>query len=203
MADLITLDDYKLLEGVNSTQYDEKFEKLITSVSKLVRTYCNSEFDTYATSPGYTELFDIQWDTYTVQLKYSPVISITNVYERSSQSSAYTELFSNGAGSPAEYSWYLDSVSDSIFRTQESGKYKSWPCGVGSVKVTYLAGYVSVPADLELAVADIITYYHKDEQKERQSIGSATREGAGSSAIRNDPGFPDHIRRVLDMYRVS
>ena len=203
MADLITLDDYKLLEGVNSTQYDEKFEKLITSVSKLVRTYCNSEFDTYATSPGYTELFDIQWDTYTVQLKYSPVISITNVYERSSQSSAYTELFSNGAGSPAEYSWYLDSISDSIFRTQESGKYKSWPCGVGSVKVTYLAGYVSVPAYLELAVADIITYYHKDEQKERQSIGSATREGAGSSAIRNDPGFPDHIRRVLDMYRVS
>lgn len=203
MADLITLDDYKLLEGVSSTQYDEKFEKLITSVSKLVRTYCNSEFDTYATSPGYTELFDIQWDTYTVQLKYSPVISITNVYERSSQSSAYTELFSNGAGSPAEYSWYLDSVSDSIFRTQESGKYKSWPCGVGSVKITYLAGYVSVPADLELAVADIITYYHKDEQKERQSIGSATREGAGSSAIRNDPGFPDHIRRVLDMYRVS
>lgn len=203
MADLITLDDYKLLEGVTSTQYDEKFEKLITSVSKLVRTYCNSEFDTYATSPGYTELFDIQWDTYTVQLKYSPVISITNVYERSSQSTAYKELFSNGAGSPAEYSWYLDSISDSIFRTQENGSYRNWAKGVGSVKVTYLAGYTSVPVDLELAVADIITYYHKDEQKERQSIGSATREGAGSSAIRNDPGFPDHIRRVLDMYRVA
>ena len=203
MADLITLDNYKILEGVNSTQYDEKFETLITSVSKLVRTYCNSEFDTYATSPGYTELFDIQWDTYTVQLKYSPVISITNVYERSSQSTAYKELFSNGAGSPAEYSWYLDSISDSIFRTQENGSYRNWAKGVGSVKVTYLAGYTSVPVDLELAVADIITYYHKDEQKERQSIGSATREGAGSSAIRNDPGFPDHIRRVLDMYRVA
>jgi hypothetical protein len=192
MADLITLDDYKVLEGVSSTQYDEKFETLITSVSKLVRTYCNSEFDTYATSPGYTELFDIQWDTYTVQLKYSPVISITNVYERSSQSTA-----------PAEYSWYLDSISDSIFRTQENGSYRNWAKGVGSVKVTYLAGYTTVPTDLQLAVADIITYYHKDEWKERQSIGSATREGAGASAIRNDPGFPDHIRRVLDMYRVA
>ena len=203
MADLITLDDYKLLEGINSTQFDEKFEKLITSVSQLVRTYCNSEFDTYATSPGYTELFDIQWNTYTVQLKYSPVISITNVYERSGQASDYIELFSNGGGTPPEYSWYLDATSDSIFRTQESGKYKNWPHGVGAVKVTYLAGYVSVPVDLELAVADIITYYHLNEQKERQSIGSATREGAGSSAIRNDPGFPDHIRRVLDMYRIS
>jgi hypothetical protein len=203
MADLITLDDYKLLEGVNSTQYDEKFETLITSVSKLVRTYCNSEFDTYATSPGYTEYFDIQWDTYTVQLKYSPVISITNVYERIGQSSTYRELFTGGAGATPSYDWYLDQVSDSVFRTQESGTYRNWPHGVGSVKVIYLAGYTNIPTDLQLAVADIITYYHKDEWKERQSIGSATREGAGSSAIRNDPGFPDHIRRVLDMYRVA
>ena len=74
---------------------------------------------------------------------------------------------------------------------------------MGSVQINYLAGYATTPADLKLAVADIVTYYHKDEWKERQSIGSATREGAGASAIRNDPGFPDHIRRVLDMYRVS
>jgi len=203
MADLITLDNYKLLEGINSTQFDEKFETLITSVSKLVRTYCNSEFDTYASSPGYTEYFDIQWDTHTIQLKYSPVISITSVHERVGQASAYTQLYTNGGGTPAEYSWYLDAVSDSIFRTQESGAYKNWPRGVGSVKVTYLAGYTTLPTDLQLAVADIITYYHLNEHKDRQSIGSATREGSGSSSIRYDPGFPDHIRRVLDMYRIQ
>lgn len=201
MADLISLDDYKLLEGVNSTQYDEKFETLITSVSKLVRTYCNNEFDTYATSPGVTDVFDLQWDSYVVQLRNSPVISITNVFERVGQTEAYTELFRDGTNS--KYEWYLDSISDSIFRTNENGSYRNWPLGVGSVKVTYLAGYTSTPADLKLAIADTITYYHKDEWKERQSIGSATREGAGSSAIRNDPGFPDHIRRVLDMYRTQ
>ena len=201
MADLITLDDYKLLEGVNSTQYDEKFETLITSVSKLVRTYCNNEFDAYATSPGVTDVFDIQWDSHVVQLRHSPVISVTNVYERRAQSSDYEELFKDGTNN--KYEWYLDSVSDSIFRTLDSGKYKNWPQGVGSVKVTYLAGYTSIPDDLKLSIADLITYYHKDEWKERQTIGSATREGAGSSAIRNDPGFPDHIRRVLDMYRTS
>lgn len=199
MADLITLDDYKLLEGVSSTQYDEKFETLITSVSKLVRTYCNNEFDAYATSPGVTDVFDIQWDSYVVQLRHSPVISITNVFERRAQSSDYEELFKDGTNN--KYEWYLDTVSDSIFRTLDSGKYKNWPQGVGSVKVTYLAGYTAIPDDLKLAIADLITYYHKDEWKERQSIGSATREGAGSSAIRNDPGFPDHIRRILDIYR--
>lgn len=199
MADLLTLEEYKLLEGIASTQYDEKFETLITSVSKLVRTYCGTEFDTYAGSPGVTDLFDIQWDTYVVQLRNSPIIAIEAVYERDSQSSSYTQLYANGTNS--EYSWYLDPVSDSIFRTTESGKYKNWQKGVGSVKVTYTAGYATVPEDLKLGVADLITYYHKDEWKERQTIGSATREGAGASAIRNDPGFPDHIRRILDLYR--
>lgn len=201
MADLITLDEYKLFEGVNSTQYDEKFESLITSVSQLVRTYCSNGFDTYSASPGYTELFNIQWDTYVVQLKESPVINVLNVYERATQSADYKELFSDGNGSPADYSWYLDNVSDSIFRTYESGQYRNWPKGVGAVKVVYTAGYLETPSDLKLAISDLVTYYHKDEWKERQTIGSATREGAGSSAIRNDPGFPDHIRRVLDMYR--
>lgn len=199
MADLITLDEYKLFEGVSNTQYDEKLESLITSVSKLVRTYCGTEFDTYAGSPGVTELFDIQWDTHVVQLSHCPVLLISNVYERIGQSSEYVELYRDGTNN--SYDWYLDSVTDSVIRTTETGAYRNWPYGVGSVKIVYRAGYSSLPQDLKLGVADLVTYYHKDEWKERQTIGSATREGAGSSAIRNDPGFPDHIRRVLDLYR--
>jgi len=200
MANLITLDDYKLLEGINSTSSDDKFEYLITAVSKLVRTYTGQEFDTYAGSPGKTEIFDIQWDTHVVQLAETPVINISAVYERSSQAEAYNELFANGTNS--KYEWYFDDITESIFRTEESGAYRNWPRGVGSVKVIYTSGYAVIPYDLKLAVADLITYYHKDEYKERQSIGSASREGAGVSTIRNDPGFPDHIRRVLDLYRV-
>jgi hypothetical protein len=199
MADLITLEEYKLYEGVNSTQYDEKFESLITSVSKLVRTYCGTEFTTYSGSPGVTDVFDIQWDTHVVQLRNCPIIQILNVYERDSQSSTYTELFSGGTNNKYEY--YLDTISDSVFRTNTSGTYRNFSKGVGAVKITYLAGYTTVPDDLKLAIGDLITYYHKDEWKERQTIGSATREGAGASAVRNDPGFPDHIRRVLDLYR--
>jgi len=200
MANLITLDDYKLLEGINSTTSDDKFEYLITAVSKLVRNYTGQEFDSYAGSPGKTELFDVQWDTYVVQLAETPVINITGVYERTSQSETYTELFANGTNS--KYEWYFDTITESIFRTEESGSYRNWSKGVGAVKVIYTSGYTTIPYDLKLAIADLITYYHKDEYKERQSIGSASREGAGVSAIRNDPGFPDHIRRVLDLYRV-
>lgn len=200
MANLITLDDYKLLEGINSTTSDDKFEYLITAISKLVRTYTGQDFDAYVASPGKTEIFDIQWSTYTVQLAETPVIGVVSVFERTSQSESYVELFANGTNS--KYEWYFDNLSESVFRTTESGSYQDWPRGVGAVKVIYTAGYATIPYDLKLAVADLVTYYHKDEYKERQSIGSASREGAGVSTIRNDPGFPDHIRRVLDLYRV-
>jgi hypothetical protein len=198
MANLLTLDEYKLLEGLNSTQNDDKFEQLLTSVSTLVRSYTGQTFDTYIASPGKTEIFNIQWDTAQVQLEETPLIEITGVFERSNQGEAYIELFRNGTNN--KYEWYFDELTESIIRTTESGQYRDFPKGVGAVKVQYRAGYTSIPEDLKLAVADIVTYYHKEEYKQQQTIGSTTREGAVAT-IRNDSGFPDHIRRVLDLYR--
>jgi len=198
MANLLTLDDYKLLEGINSTQNDDKFEQLLTSVSTLVRSYTGQTFDTYVASPGKTELFDIQYSTAQVQLEETPVIEITGVFERKTQSDEYTELYRNGTNN--RYDWYFDDLTETVIRTTVSGQYKNWPHGVGSVKVTYTAGYTSTPQDLKLAVADLVTYYHKEEYKQNQTIGSTTREGAAATLV-GDSGFPDHIRRVLDLYR--
>lgn len=198
MANLITLDEYKLLEGINSTQNDDKFEQLLTSVSTLVRSYTGQTFDEFNGSPAKTEFFDIQWDTPMVQLEETPVIEILGVFERESQGEEYNELFRNGTND--KYEWYFDKTTESVIRTVESGHYRDWKRGVGSVKVIYTAGYTSIPEDLKLAVADLVTYYHKEEYKQNQTIGSTTREGAASTVV-GDSGFPDHIRRVLDLYR--
>jgi len=147
MADLITLDQFKLLEGINSTQYDEKFETLITAVSALVRNYTGQEFDTYSASPGVTETFNVRWGSDTVELGYGPVLQVQNVYERTSQSGSYTELFSDGAGSPASYDYILEKPCF-LIRTDDAG-YKNWPTGIGSVKVTYTAGYTSIQVDIK------------------------------------------------------
>jgi len=71
-----------------------------------------------------------------------------------------------------------------------------------AVKVTYKAGYVTTPHDLRLAVFDLIKYYMKDERKERMSIGGATVENPLSSSLAGNIGFPDHIKRILDMYKL-
>ena len=194
MADLVTLAQYKEAEGISSSKDDLRFNSIVPSVSELVKTYCGNSFvDFYSSNK--TETFTIDWDTYVVQLTESPVNSVVSVQERETYGGSYDTLTT----SDSEY--YLESSTDSILRTNDSGRYQNWPKGVGSVKVVYTGGYSEVPADLKLAVFDLITYYYKDEHKQRQTIAGASLQNQGSSSKRMNVGFPDLIKRVLGLYK--
>ena len=194
MADLVTLSDYKDAEGIGSPKDDLRISRIIPSVSELVKTYCANTFVDFVSSDK-TEEFDIYWDTFAVQLTESPVISITSVQERSGYDQSYTTL-TTGA-----YEFYLDKRTDSVIRTNESGARLNWKHGVAAVKVTYRAGYSATPADLRLAIFDLITYYLRDEHKERRTLGGASIQNQSSTSQRNNVAFPDHIKRVLDLYK--
>ena len=193
MANLITLQEYKTAEGITAPKDDARLNVLIPSVSELVKTYCGNSFvDFYSSNK--TEEFNIDWGTHVVQLTESPVNAIVSVQERDSYSSAYVTL-TTGA-----YEYALDKTTDSILRTTGGG-YKNWPTGVDAVKVVYTAGYSAVPSDLKLAVLDLVTYYLKDEHKQRQTIAGASLQNQGSTSQNNNVSFPDHIKRVLDLYK--
>ena len=194
MADLVTLSDYKDAEGIGSPKDDLRISRIIPSVSELVKTYCANTFVDFVSSDK-TEEFDIYWDTYAVQLTESPVISITSVQERSGYDQSYATL-TTGA-----YEFYLDKRTDSVIRTNESGTRLNWKQGVGAVKVVYRAGYSSTPTDLKLAIFDLVTYYLKDEHKERRTLGGASIQNQSSTTQRDNVAFPDHIKRVLDLYK--
>ena len=194
MADLVTLQDYKDAEGITSAKEDLRISALIPSVSQLVKTYCaNSIIDFYSNNK--IEDFDIYWDTPAVQLTESPVVSVVTVQERDGYDQSYVTR-TTGA-----YEYYLDTRTDSVVRTNESGKRLNWKHGLGAVRVTYRAGYDSTPADLKLAVFDLITYYLRDEHKERRTLGGASIQNQSSTTQRNNVTFPDHIKRVLDLYK--
>ena len=194
MADLITVQDYKTAEGITQPKDDARLTVLVPSISELVKTYCGNTFvDFYSSNK--TETFNIDWSTYIVQLTESPVNSIVSVQERDSYSGSYTTL-TTGA-----YEYFLNSETDSVYRTTTSGGYKNWPTGVGAVKVVYTAGYSAVPSDLKLAVLDLVTYYLRDEHKQRQSNAGASIQNQSSTSQRNNVSFPDHIKRVLDLYK--
>ena len=193
MANLITLQEYKTAEGISAPKDDARLNVLIPSVSELVKTYCGNTFVDFFSS-NKTEEFNIDWGTHVVQLTESPVNAIVSVQERETYSSSYATL-TTGA-----YEYALDKTTDSILRTTGGG-YKNWPVGVAAVKVVYTAGYSAVPSDLKLAVLDLVTYYLKDEHKQRQTIAGASLQNQGSTSQNNNVSFPDHIKRVLDLYK--
>ena len=192
MTSLVTLNEYKINEGINSVEDDERIEALILSVSQLVKTYCGNSIVDYYTSAKVEE-FSISWGTNLVQLTESPVNSVTGIQYRDGFDQSYITL------PTTEY--FLEKSTDSIYRVTTSGIAKNWPLGPGSVKVTYTAGYESTPADLKLAVFDLITYYLKDEHKARQTLAGASIQNQASSSQRDNVAFPDHIKRVLDLYK--
>ena len=194
MADLITLEEYKDAENINTTKDDTRLSALIVSVSQLVKTYCaNSIIDFYSTNK--TETFNIDWNSHIVQLTESPIVEVSLVQERDSYQESYTTLTTTA------HEYFIDEKTDSIIRTNSGNTYKNWPRGAGAVKVVYKAGYASTPADLKLAVIDLVTYYHKDEHKQRQTIAGASIQNQTSTSQRNNVAFPDHIKRVLDLYK--
>lgn len=188
MTDLITKDIYKQAKAITGTKEDERLDQLIPSISQLVKTYCGNSFVDYVSTP-YEETFSIYYDAQQIiQLGEIPVIEIVEIHERTRQDYSYRLV------EPTEYE--LDSRTDSLVRV-----LRYWPKGLNSVRVSYKAGYLEVPSDLQLALIDLIAYYIKDEYKLQRTLRGGSIQNAGSSTLDGNIGFPDHIKRVLDLYR--
>ena len=201
MADLITLQQYKDFAGLTGVTMDARINVIVDSVSQLVKNYCGTSIiDDYSSAK--TEYFDIlNARTTRVMLDEGPIRAVTSVSERDSQADSYITLITENSDSSGKYEYIVDSMTDSIIRTNEDVD-KSFPKGRKAVKVVYTAGYSSTPEDLKLAIFDLVKYYLKDERKERMQIAGAMIENPVSTSITGNVGFPDHIKRVLDMYKV-
>ena len=195
MADLVTKDQYKEYKGIEHFKDDSKIDSLLSPISELVKTYCGTSFiDHYSTNK--VEIFDIG-DAQTAELflTESPLVSVSSVKEREGITAAYVTLINNT-------DYYIDLEHDRLYRIDGDISSKNWAKGFASVEVIYRAGYSATPQDLRLAIYDLITYYLKEEFKGRKSLAGATLQNETSTSIREDIGFPDHIKRVLDMHRI-
>jgi len=193
MADLVTVQDYKDAEGLTGAKDDDRLNILVPQISELVKRYCGTSFVDFFSSDK-TETFNVTEDTSVIIVSESPLISVTSVKERGSPTESYTTLTAN-------QDYYVDNTFDAVRRIVGNGT-KNYQKGFGAVQIAYRSGYSAVPSDLKLAVMDLITYYLRDEHKSRRTIQGATLESQGSSSVRNNTDFPDHIKRVLDLYRV-
>lgn len=182
MANLITRAEYKAYANISSTNQDAEIDSLIPKVSQLVKTYCRRSFIDYV-DEARNETFEGGYGT--LLLKETPVTQIISVQKSTDYGQTYTKLTK-----------FTDWV--------QSGDYvvcidpRGFEPLVNGYKVSYFAGYETVPEDLKLAVLDLVTYYRKNDS----AIHSTKAPGTNAVQIEyiSTTSLPAHIKRVLDMY---
>lgn len=182
--DLITVPQYKAFKGISGSTEDTKLNIIVPAISSLIKNYCGKTFiDYFATDK--VEFYSLKWPQNVVFLGETPVISVT--YVKEVEEGVSTTLLSS--------QYTVDTGLSAIYRIEDYIR-TDYPEGINSVEVAYKAGYATTPLDLKLAVFDLVTYYLKDEYKPEVNHASFTIRNSNS-----EPDFPDHIKRVLDLYR--
>jgi len=184
-ANLVTLQEYKTHTGITSTNQDAELNAIIPQVSELVKTYCRRSFIDYY-DEAKTEIFNGGFKE--LLLKEVPVVQIISVSQSQNYGQTYEKLVK-----------FTDWVQkdDQIISLSPQG----FPEKINGYKVDYFAGYETVPADLKIAILDLMYYYMRSDSAvhSTKSISPNTMQ---VEYITNT-GFPAHIKRILDMYMVD
>jgi hypothetical protein len=185
MANLITLQEYKTYAGLTTPNHDAEVNNLIPKVSELVKNYCKRSFTSYVDEDK-VETFNGAVASFI--LEETPVLQVIDVEYSSDYGRTYTSLIE-----------YTDWVEDNgyIVAVNPNG----WPRQLRGYRVTYRAGYETLPEDLKLAVMDLVTYYRRNDG----AIHSTKAPGTNNVQIEyiSTTSLPAHIRRVLDLHRAD
>jgi hypothetical protein len=192
---LITISEYKTYAGIKSTNYDKEIVGLIPRVSEFVKNYCGRTFVDYVDADK-VEYFN--GGTSKLILDETPVISVGSVGYSIDFGQTYTNL--------VQYKdWILDDGGIRSLNTNAVNSLitvnRGFPEVIRGYRVTYRAGYEDVPADVALAIMDLVTYYRKNDM----SVHSTKAPGTNNVQIEyiSTTSLPAHIKRVLDMYRAD
>lgn len=186
-ANLVTLVEYKAYLGISSNTNDTITNSLIPAVSELVKTLCRRTFVDYVTDSK----VEVLRGGPVLILTESPLLEVTSVEYSSDYGNTYISL--------TEYTDYAtDVVTEQIIPINS---INTFPICTNGYRVSYTAGYPTLPPDLKLAVFDLITYYLRNDA----AVHSTKAVGANKVQIEyiTNTHMPAHIKRVLDLYTAS
>lgn len=211
---LITRAEYKAYAGISSTSSDAILDSLIPKVSELVKSICRRSFVDYVND------YKIEYSdggTETLELKETPVLSIASVEVSTDYGNTYTPLteytdyvFAKTKNNirPLPQSITLDPYGNSSYtlsatwRTAVGGKsYPVFNELINGYRITYNAGYETLPEDLKLAIFDTITYYLRNDS----AVHSSKSISPNTMQVEyiKSTNLPASIKRVLDLYTIS
>ena len=184
---LITRAEYKVYMGLTSPTQDSIIDNLITKVSDLVKSICRRTFVDYVNDAKVE--YHEGGSNLLVPEEY-PVLSISSLEYSSDYGATYSPL--------VEFTDYALSKATNNIIPINTTNFPAMPNGY---RLTYTAGYESLPEDLKLAVMDLVTYYIKNDM----AVHSSKAPGTSSVQVEyiTTTNLPAHIKRVLDLYAAN
>lgn len=178
---LASLDDIRNFYGLLGTgKDDDLIEDLLDQVSKTIESFCDRTFD----SDTYTEYFDGKGSAW-LHPTYYPITSVTGIWD------------------DTEWSWGASTeISDSEYRVSNDGRFvllKNTYFGDfrENIKITYVAGYTTIPNDLKLACIEETVRRYKRRQE--VDVTGRTMEDGSTTVMAGD--MLPQTKDVLKRYR--
>lgn len=188
---LCSVADVKENLGLASSDHtkDNLITRKINQASQMIENYCERSFH----AADYTEILNGS-GTDELVLKQRPINSLTSLEYRgtSLNSDNWTTLNSN-------YYFYTDEETSGVLKLlfKAAGRWDRW-------RVTYNAGYTTIPSDLAEACASLATYYvnNADSQVQVRSKQEGQRRIDYYQGIQSFKNLIDQlgIDQVIDSY---
>ena len=169
--DLCKLDDVKAWLDLKTQDADPVLVRLIVGVSAHIESWLSRPI----ADQVITDVFSGHGGAVQL-LRGFPIISVASV------------VVDGTTLAPSTYTFTEDSV---ILSTG------TFTRGRGNITITYTAGFVAIPADIEQAAIEVVAIRFK----ERGRIGITTQALAGGNTSYAREEFPPHIKALLMQWR--
>jgi len=191
-SDLTTLSDVRAWLGITGTADDALLQRLITSASNYIQSWLNRQF-AVAT---YTDITDGNSGDVQAFSNY-PVQSVTLVTLGTGTGQGYGQNLAGGGVitiQPSPDGFSQGYVFDPKFLYLIGYRFAR---GRMNVKITYTAGYTTIPQEISQACIELISLRYK----ERTRIGEVSKHLAGETITYSQKDFPEGVRTILNNYR--
>lgn len=208
---LTTTTSAKLHLGITSNAEDPFFTQIVPQVDAMIKRWLGQDIEQQTITNEYHEGNNSPH----LVLLQGPIISLTSVYLDATGSYGFSEdpfpaatLLTAGD----DYTWRrnrprsrivirLNGVWPAISRRTPGLLSAYQDHGLGNIKVTYVAGYATVPADLTLAANIIIGLIRHDAMQGGATLTSESYEGY-SYSVQREASYLKSVQYLLKNYRV-
>jgi len=170
---LFTLAELKTYLNIDGTDEDEQLQFIVDGVNAAVVEQLEREIE----SAEATEYYDGH-DEKLLMLRRRPVTAVAGVWV---DPTGYAGQGSNAFASTTEWTQGTDFFIRETEESEDNGGIleaiaRAWPFGRKNIKITYTAGYATVPDDLKLALLKTAAI----ARKKIDIVGDITGESIGS-----------------------